>query len=155
MPTVTSSTAFDEHQAWLQNLRTMHEQHMAKVAQPQQPSPLPVAPMMWGMPGMAGSWAGSSVDEAFAGIAIVDRPVDEDEFDAPVYRSIGGAMLGEAGASSSFGAEEEESPRYRSLSGAAEEEGYGMSMEDATAAWLESMPPLIRRQNALAGLVLP
>ena len=110
-----------------------------------QASPLPSAPMMWGRPDEANDLPSGfatldgefthSFDHRFAGMALAD-----DEFEAPVYRSLAGFLGQDAGGIDL--ASESESPR--SLSSEAP-----LSAEEADAAWLASMPPLIRRQNAL------
>jgi len=153
MPTVAAMqySAFDEHQVWLKQLHEQHARHMAKAAATQH-SPLPSAPMMWGRPdeandvtsafGGGGFMGEDGFGGGFAGIALAD-----DEFEAPVYRSLGG-FLGSDASDLDF-AVEEESPRYRSMPGVSREEAPPLSAEDADAAWLASMPPLIRRQNAL------
>ena len=133
-------------QAWLKGLQAMHAAHMAKtVAGAAQRSPLPQAPLLWGRPEEANEPGGfgSSFDQHFAGIGLAD-----DDFDAPVYRSLGGLVGADATGGLDL-AEEEESPRYRSFGLApAELPPCEVTAELADEAWLETMPPLIRRQPA-------
>ena len=154
-----SMSAFDEHQAWLKRMHEEHARHMSK-ATAAHASPLPSAPMMWGRPDEANDLPSGfaafdgdfldttrAFDDRFAGIALAD-----DEFEAPVYRSLGGFLGDDAGGIDL--AVESESPRYRSLSSMApthsrRRDEAPLSAEEADASWLASMPPLIRRQNAL------
>merc|ERR1719198_2401953 len=84
--TATVSFAFHEHQAWLERLHSLHAAHVA--GQVGHLSPLPVAPMTWGhfddVNDMPSGASRASVEDHFAGIALGD-----DDFDAPVYRSLG------------------------------------------------------------------
>lgn len=107
---------------------------------------------MWARPdemnevpaGFGGGFGGgiASFDDApFASVAL-----DDDDFDAPVYRSLGSILGAEAVGALDL-AVEDESPRYRSCGGMPMTE-QPLSEQDAEAAWLESMPPLIRRQQA-------
>ena len=124
--------------------------HMAKVSgAATQPSPLPSAPMLWGRPDEANDAIAESTgfDQHFAGVALND-----DDFDAPVYRSLAGVLDLDAMGSLDLASENEDSPRYRSLemvSHPSSPHDEPMSAEAAERAWLETNPPLIRRQNAL------
>ena len=155
---MSSSSAFNEHQQWLQQIHEAHQAHFAKPnatrasslgvagfgAAPvaSAPSPLPTAPMQWAQP----EEANEEVFDSFAGIALAD-----DDFDAPVYRSLDGIFSSGSGcAAYETGEEEAEAPVYRGLA-------FGPEMS-AEEQWLASMPPLISRQAAhgasLAGPVL-
>ena len=117
-------------------------------------SPLPGAPMSWpheadavpvGFAGFEERFLGASfgTEDQFAGVALQD-----DDFDAPVYRSIGGIMGADA-AGLDLASEEDSPARYRSLGA-----GEPMSEEQADRLWLHQMaaPPLIRRQKAMGGV---
>merc|ERR1719473_2329460 len=149
----SAAAAYTDHKEWLESLHLAHTAHMAR-AQPTV-SPIPSAPMMWARPdemnghfdaerfgsGMAG------FEMPFANIALAD-----DDFDAPVYRSLGGVMGAGAMGTLDLAVEyEDDSPRYRScggMPGAEQQQQLPISESDAEAAWLESMPPFIRRQQA-------
>ena len=151
----TNAGAFDAHLAWLRGLYKAHAEmrkgHDASVpapfaistaavaapsAAPAAPSPLPVPPMAWAHPDEG------NVEQSFSGMSL--EYADED-FEAPVYRSLGGLFS----TTSSFPPAEEledEAPVYRSLDLAAsmaEEE----PAEAVEQSWLREMPPLIHRQR--------
>ena len=80
--------------------------------------------------------------------------LSDEDFDAPVYRSLSFASEG-SDAPFGFGvAEDEGSPSavYRSLSGPqranSARRAAPLTEEEADRAWLETMPPLIKRQKA-------
>ena len=146
---------------WLKTLREMHAAHTAAAASGVSSSPLPMAPMAWRQPtmeevGLRDTPSGfGGVDERFAGIAL-----DDADFDAPVYRSLAGLFADDAATGAVGYAEEDELPIYRSLSGAFEGDSPArdpLAPEEADRAWLQSMPPLIQRQNAhvLSSIVIP
>merc|ERR1719378_1887717 len=87
---------------------------------------------------LGGGGLGGGFGEQFGSIALGD-----DDFDAPVFRSLGGNFSETA----SDLASEEESPRFRSLGLAPSD--VATDAETAEDSWLQTMPPLIRRQNAL------
>ena len=152
----SSTIAFNEHQAWLHELRVMHAAHMAGTSTAvTQHSPLPAPPMMWALPDEAndvpsgfGGFDGHEVtnvacfggfDGHYASVALQD-----DDFDAPVYRSLGNVFSEDALDLAS----DDESPRYRSLPIAPAASARPRANE-ADEAWLASMPPLIKRQKAM------
>jgi len=153
------SSPLQEHQAWLQELRERHSAHVAGVAPETRQPPLPTRAFSEegnDMPVGAGTSfdalssnasrgpSFSGFDERFASIAL-----DGDAFDAPVYRSLSAGLHFEPAGALEF--DFNEPPVYRSLSGlapAAPLPQDRVSVEEADRAWLETMPPLIRRQNA-------
>jgi len=146
--------AYNEHQAWLHRVQMMHATHMAQSGSSSQLSPLPGAPMSWALPlesdVPSGAGGSGGIDERFGDIALSD-----DDCDAPVYRSLGGLFAAdEDAAAGDLAFDTDELPVYRSigLTPAAPapplHSGEPLTADDAERAWLESMPPLIRRQNA-------
>ncbi len=138
---------------------------MQKTSTAAQPSPLPGAPMMWAHPeeindgpspgffgadGFSAGFLGGGAD--FEGASFADIALADDDFDAPVYRSLGGVFGADATAGLDL-ASEDESPRYRSFGGVPEDAP--MSADEADRAWLASMPPLVRRQPAMMGMQIP
>ena len=133
-------------------MHAAHSAHMAKASPPA--AALPAAPMIW---------AHARFDElndpapgAFGG-SFADVALADDDFDAPVYRSLGDVMGCSMESTGGLDlAVEDESPRYRSFGVPPDMAEDSMTAEDADRAWLESMPPLIRRQNAeKASFVIP
>jgi len=101
-------------------------------------APLPAAPMPWAAP-----------DTEFADLAL-----DED---GPVYRNLGLATLMTGGVETELNFDDE--PVYRSIGGfgadadiaANDEPALGRqaaSPADTDRSWLETMPPLVKRQRA-------
>jgi len=164
--------AFIEHQEWLQQLHSMHASHVASRSVgigSSQLSPLPHAPMSWALPQEgndvpSGAGGSGSIDERFGDIALSDdefeqpryRSSSNDEFELPVYRGLGGFLPADEVAASLLDFADER-PVYRSIGLAPAPQlssGEPLSAEDAERAWLESMPPLIRRQNARGPSIL-
>lgn len=80
-----------------------------------------------------------SFDEHFSSMALRDEFIE-----GPIYRSMRGFVQLDDGDGLTY---DDEPPVYRSLSGMAPA-GPLHGAEDADQSWLETMPPLIRRQNA-------
>lgn len=112
------------------------------------------------MPGVASHSVGDMdfAANSFAGIALdgsdFDAPVyrslsDFSSEDAPVYRSLSDAVFSSGEHSPSWALEEdlETTPVYRSM-GSAFDDASPMNAEAAERQWLETMPPLIKRQHA-------
>jgi len=144
----STNAAFEEHQAWLTQIYAQAARlsvgsdddastYQRMAASTAARSPFPSAPMTWAHPEEA------NFEHSFAGISL-----DSDDFEAPVYRSLGG--LFSSGAGEVF-AEEDEAPVYRSLdmsvamSGARPAEAFS---EQTLQQWPRCMPPLIKRQKA-------
>merc|ERR1719399_1101975 len=156
-------TAFDAHQAWLRALHASHARisksdlrtpapfglsspaadavasSSAASMGPAAASPLPSAPTMWGRPEEA-----NNMEYAFASIDL-----EGDDFEGPVYRSLGG-LFSSGNSAEAFAGEEDEVPVYRSLdlasTFAAAPAPAAAHEEDSEREWLASMPPLIHRQ---------
>jgi len=157
-----NSAAYEEHQNWLAQLRGVQDAlersaggdanaaaaaraAMRQLEEQQQlPSPhfsspsLPRARMAWGE-------QNALLDAEFAGLAL-----DGDDFDVPVYRSLGSFSSG-TGISPRFTADDLEAdfepPVYRGMGAPAPAPASAAPELDAEA-WLAAMPPLIRRQRA-------
>merc|ERR1712227_281920 len=143
-----STSAFAEHTAWLRELHAKRQRF-------EQGYSLPEAPMSWAFQLDEGHQesndfltgsdeGGSSIGESFEGIALSDE-----HFEPPVYRSLGGFLP----ADGALDFADFDEPVYRSLGLAAAAPAQPMSRgaplsDEAERTWLESMPPLIRRQNA-------
>lgn len=142
-----SATTFESHQLWLANLYAEHARLSGRdesEASPSAAAPaaLPSPPMVWAHPEEA-----NNIEHSFAGINL-----DYDDFDAPVYRSLGSALFSSGSGDSVFAAEEpDEMPVYRGLNLAAafaEAEPAPEAQQDPREQWLATMPPLIQRQKA-------
>ena len=86
-------------------------------------------------------WEGAALGAQFAGMAL-----DSADFDTPVYRSTSLLACATGGAAFAEDEDQDGPPVYRCLSmpGAAEMQ----DPADAEERWLETMPPLVRRQRA-------
>jgi hypothetical protein len=145
-----ATNAHDSHQQWLSQMAAQYAAHMANAGAPAPAntvaqSPLPAAPMMWA----ARPEEANDAANEFAGVAL-----DSDDFDAPVYRSLGGLFSsGSAGSQElTFGTGEdfydEEAPVYRSLPAECTAAAPAPTAEEAQREWLATMPPLVQRQRA-------
>jgi len=163
----TATAQFENHVDWLRALRTQYEEEVVSCARTPSSQPVgfgdaspfasPLSSPRSGVSTDAGSyslpeapmgWAHSRIDElnedAF-GYGIDSLAIDDAE---PVYRSLGGIMSS---------AEFEDDPSYI-FDDAPVMRGFGDAFatlaspagleEDSDKKWLQSMPPLIRRQKA-------
>ena len=134
--------------------------HAALMASPHE---LPAAPLAWGERPEPETVADEPLSSAFGHGGHFEEPsafgfgglmLSDEDFDAPVYRALSFASEG-SDAPFGFGvAEDEGSPSavYRSLSGPqranSARRAAPLTEEEADRAWLETMPPLIKRQKA-------
>ena len=117
-----------EHSAWVASLRAEYERLQA--------GHLPQPPMSWSLPAQPAAEQ-PPLHEMFA------DALDMDDFDGPVYRSMGGVAWQPCDDDLDF-----DEPVYRSLGGLVDEVAEPpASREDALAAWAQSMPPLVQRQR--------
>lgn len=143
--------AFADHQSWLQSLYAARERAGAGAdaacatgAPPrahQLPSPLPHVPMMWAQDG--------GIDVPFSGLALDGEvALDDDDFDGPVYRSLGSlTSFADGGGGEALYGDDFDEPVYRSLSSAPLAFG-GEGPARDEQLWLQTMPPLLCRQRA-------
>ena len=152
------STAFLEHQQWLESLRVQYcamQQRTTSGDSPRacpvggaalSPSPriactgasLPPPPMVWALH--------EEANEGFGTLGLDGLALDVDDFEPPVYRSLGGFAESDWVDVNSV----DDEPVYRSLS-LSDSESFNetRSMDsEAAGVWLESMPPLLCRQRA-------
>ena len=147
MSTSSASDPYASHAEWLRGLRAqydaMHEgTHPVGDASPLSSSrgefALPGGDLLTPPPTVWIEEAAGSVDElsaSFGGAALEFADFDEE----PVYRSLGGAL-------GVFGADEAaDEGGARAVEAPAAPAGRGELVE---ARWLESMPPMLRRQRA-------
>ena len=150
----SSSTQFAEHTAWLREVQEAYAAH-SQPAAPAAPatgapvdaayddSALPLAPEMW-------AHTGADDEQLYSQLG--EQGFDYDS--APVYRSMD--ML-DLAAPSSLVIDDDDGPRYRGLG---LESGAGPQVSPPTSAaalersWLETMPPLVRRQRGASTLAL-
>merc|ERR1711998_814621 len=128
--------AFMEHSAWVASLRAEYERL--------QSSSLPQPPAAWNFP--AHPAEPPPLHEVF------NEALDLEDFEGPVYRSMGAVAWQPCDEELDF-----ERPVYRSLGGLAGADEAGnaelaSSRDDALAAWEQSMPPLVQRQHAFRHL---
>lgn len=133
--------AYDDHQAWLRTLHSAHEQYLTRQASAAQ---LPAVPMAW----LQSEEVGVNEEvfaSDFAGIELDDECYFDEQ---PVYRSLGGLFA--SGSAPTGGPEidfdQDEVPVYRGCSFRSQE-------EEEESNWLQTMPPLLARQNARANLL--
>ena len=155
MPSITAPESFASHHEWLMELHAAHAEHMARATRSPAPASrggaLPAPPTMWAEEvDTAGGdrWApGAEAAMQHTEMAFGNIALDGDDFDAPVYRSFGDVVFTED--SGSWASDEDfEGPVYRSLDMGPAAAPAVMSAEEADRKWLETMPPLIRRQQA-------
>ena len=146
---VSSVTAYEEHQQWLTSMRTLHA---ARSVDSGSHSSLPNAPMTWALPEEDVS-SGQSSGLVF----------EDEDFEAPVYRSLGGmmSMHGAGSTELEVGDDDFEEPVYRSLGGFLSDTtniSEDLQLElpsrqqpsvptEAERDWLATMPPLVQRQR--------
>merc|ERR1711988_1709040 len=134
-PSYMVATAFEDHQQWLASLRAMHASAMHASAVR---SPLPSAPMVWGLP--------NETNAPLSTGAFSDTLLDANDFEEPVFRSLGGFPEGAA-----F----EEAPVYRSAPiESGRDDAASQLQPSSDAEWLATMPPLVHRQRAHGASIL-
>ena len=145
-------SAFTSHLDWVRELRVKYEAQVA--AESPRPCPvgwdaadsslpsspaaapaLPMAPMAWGRAEELNSEQGFALDSA--------------DFEEPVYRSLGSMMLNVEFVDDDTACNE---PVYRSLALDGAEDS--AREETSEAKWLETMPPLLKRQRGASHLFI-
>mmetsp|Transcript_31508 Transcript_31508/g.53914 ORF Transcript_31508/g.53914 Transcript_31508/m.53914 type:complete len:179 (+) Transcript_31508:68-604(+) len=158
---MANSAAFEEHVSWIRSMREAAGSQLALDARRSASDldlrdlgdgDLPSARLSWSESERGGDAAGESQGaeygregaDAIELAAGLDRALDFDDFEEPIYRSLG--YLHSAGVDDQEVGHEP--PVYRSLGGALE----GGCDDDFSAAdegmWPLSMPPLVSRQRA-------
>ena len=149
-----SSAAFLEHQQWLESLRAQYSAMQQRTTSENSPracpvggaalSPLPRVACTGSLPPPPMAWAlHEEANEQFGAFGLEGLALDVDEFDPPVYRSLGGFTESDWVDAHSV----DDEPVYRSLS-LSDSESFKEPESEAAGAWLESMPPLLCRQRA-------
>lgn len=155
---MSSTSAFAEHQAWLQQIQSQYAAHTNQTRpQPATGAPaeaafdesaLPLAPEMWAHTGAADE---DALQSQFGSL-------DFEYEEGPVYRSM--SMMPPSVLD--VDADVDEGPVFRSMGGlapdaAAPAAGPQPSPPTTSAlerTWLETMPPLVRRQRGASTLAL-
>jgi len=144
--------AFVDHQSWLHSLYARKrgaggaDTACATGSPPcaqqlSSPQSLPHAPMMWAQDEV--------LDATFSGMAIGGEiALDGDDFDGPIYRSLGSLTAFAEGGDALDGDDFDE-PVYRSMSAAPlDASGDRQDMREGDEQlWLQTMPPLLCRQR--------